>query len=82
MCSKLKEGEAMELRSDINALLRNSKAPKPLSMEERIGSAQLKKGKGRVIHTADKGLAMVVMNKKEYSQWTHQQNQGPAHYNT
>ena len=39
MCSKLKEEDAMELRSDINALLRKSKAPKPnlTRHESKIG---------------------------------------------
>ena len=46
MCSKLREDEAMELRADINALLRKSKAPKSnITKEERIGLAQLKKDK-------------------------------------
>ena len=67
MCSNLKEDEAMELRSDINALLTKSKAPKPnLTKEERIGLAQLKKDKDRVILTVDKGVVMVVMDKEEY----------------
>ena len=42
MCSKLKEEDAMELRSDINAFLRKAKAPKPnLTRQESIGLAQL-----------------------------------------
>ena len=40
MCSKLKEEEAMELRSDVNVLLRKAKVPKPnLTREENIGLA-------------------------------------------
>ena len=67
MCSKLKEDEAMELRSYINALLRKSEAPKPnLTKEERIGLAKLKKDKDRIILTADMGVAMVVMDREEY----------------
>ena len=66
-CSKLKEEDAMELRSDINALLRKAKVPKPnLTRQESIGPAQLKKDKDRVILTADKGVAMVVMDREEY----------------
>ena len=39
MCTKLKEEDAMELRANINALLRKAKGPKPnLTKEERIGS--------------------------------------------
>ena len=67
MCSKLKEEDAMELRSDINVLLRKAMAPKPnLTRQESIGLAQLKKDKDRVILTADKGVAMVVMDREEY----------------
>ena len=67
MCSKLREDEAMELRTDINVLLRKSKAPKSnIKKEEGIGLAQLKKDKDRVILTVDKGVAMVVMDKEEY----------------
>ena len=67
MCTKLKEDNAMELRADINALLRKARAPKPnLTKEERIGLLQLKKDKDKVVLTADKGVAMVVMDKQEY----------------
>ena len=42
--------------------------PKPnLSKQESIGLAQLKKDKDRVL-TADKGVAVVVMDKKDYIQ--------------
>ena len=67
MCSKLKEEDAAELRGDINAILRKGKAPKPnLNKEERIALAQLRKDKDRVILTADKGVAMVVLDKEDY----------------
>ena len=67
MCSKLKEEDAMELKSDINSLLRKAQVPKPnLTRQERLGLAQLKKDKDRVILTADKGVAMVVMDREDY----------------
>ena len=67
MCGKLKEEDAMALRTDINALLRKAKMPKPnLTKEERTGLAKLKKDKDRVVLIADKGVAMVVMDKQEY----------------
>ena len=57
----------MGLRLDVNALLRKATAPKPnLTKEERIGLAQLKRDKDRVILTADKGVEMVVMDRQEY----------------
>ena len=67
MCSKLKEEKAMELRLDVNALLRKAKVPKPnLTGQENIGLAQLKKDRDRVILTADKGVGMVVMDREDY----------------
>ena len=67
MCSKLREEEAIELRSNVNAFLRKAKAPKPnLTGQENIGLAQLKKDKDRVIFTVDKGVAMIVMDREDY----------------
>ena len=67
ICPKLREEEAMELRTDINSLLRKAQVPKPnLTKEERLGLVQLKKDKDRVILTADKGVVMVVMDKEDY----------------
>ena len=67
MCPKLREEEAMELRSDVNALLRKAKVPKPnLTRQEKLGLAELKKDKDRIILTADKEVAMVVMDKEDY----------------
>ena len=66
-CGKLKEDDAMALSKDTNALLRKAKIPKPnLTKEERIGLNQLKKDKDRVVLTADKGVALVVMDKQDY----------------
>ena len=66
MCPKLKEEDASELRANINALLRKGKAPKPnLNKQERIALSQLKKDQDRVILTADKGVALVVLDKKD-----------------
>ena len=60
MCPKPKEDDAMNLRSDINSLLRKAKVPKSnLAKQEKIGLSQLKRDKDRVILTADKGVAMV-----------------------
>ena len=57
----------MKLRADINALLRKGKTPKfNLNKAERIGLTQLKKDQDRVILTADKGVALVVLDKEDY----------------
>ena len=37
-----------------------------ITKQESIGLAQLKKDKDRVVLTADKGVAMVVMDKEDY----------------
>ena len=67
MCPKLKEEDPKELRANINSLLRKAQVPKPnLTRQERLGLAQLKKDKDRVILIADKGVAMVVMDKEDY----------------
>ena len=52
ICPNLKEEDAMELRANINSLLRKVQTPKPnLTRKERLGLAQLKKDKDRVILT-------------------------------
>ena len=55
------------MRADINGLLRKSHAPKPnLTKEEIKALGELKRDKDRTILTADKGVAMVVLDKKDY----------------
>ena len=67
MCCKLKEDDAMELRADINLLLRRAKVPKSnLTKQEKIGLSLLRKDKDRVILTAHKGVAMVIRDKEDY----------------
>ena len=69
VCPKLRDQDTQELRADINSLLRRSHTPKPnLTREERRGLAQLKKDKDRLFLTADKGVALVVMDKEDYIQ--------------
>ena len=67
ICSKLKEQEAQERRAEVNSLLRRAHIPRSdLTKQERKGLAQLRKDKNRLILTADKGVAMVVMDKEDY----------------
>ena len=69
MCHRFKEEDAGQLRAYMNSLLRRAQVPKPnLSKQESIGLAQLKKDKDRVVLTADKGVAVVVMDKEDYIQ--------------
>ena len=67
--TKLKEQDTMELRAEVNSILRKGIAPKSnLTKQERIGLAELKKDQDRIILTADKGVALVVMDKEDYNQ--------------
>ena len=64
---RLTNQDAEELRPDINGLLRQAHAPKPnLNKEERKVLSELKRDKDIIVLTADKGVAMVVLDKKEY----------------
>ena len=67
VCSKLKEEDAAELRGEINGILKKGKIPKPnLDKDERTALHQLRQDKDRIILTADKGVAMVVLDKEDY----------------
>ena len=64
----MKQGEAEELRGQIKQILKNPTPPKPnISKEEAQALKELKKDQDKVILTADKGVAMVVMEKKDYN---------------
>ena len=66
MCSKLKDEDVAELRGDINAILRKGKATKSnLNKQERIALAQCQRDKDSVILIADKGVAMVVLARRD-----------------
>ena len=66
-CSKLKEEDVAELRGEINGILKKGRIPKPnLDKDEREALQQLRKDKDRIILTADKGVAMVVLDKEDY----------------
>ena len=68
-CQNLNNNEAEELRSDVNWALRHSHPPKPtLRKEEMKALKQLKTDKDHMVLTADKGVAMVVMDRQEYIQ--------------
>ena len=80
VCPKLKEEDAMKLRADVNSLLRRAKVPKAnLTKQERIGLSQLKKDKERVILTADKGVAMVIMDREKYNSKAQELLTSPAY---
>ena len=58
--------DAEELRTDIPRILKQSKPPKPnLTREEWKALKQLKSDKDHITLTADKGVALVVMERSE-----------------
>ena len=66
-CTKLSQQDAEELRADINRLLRSSHTPKPNLTKAQISAIrELKRDRDRIVLTADKGVAMVVMDRQDY----------------
>ena len=55
-----------ELRSEINYLLKRAKTPRSnITKEEKKAFKELREDQDRIVLTADKGVAMVVMDRKE-----------------
>ena len=66
-CTKLEEGRADELRVKAKVAIQKIQKPKPnITREERIALTNLKKDPSRMVLTADKGVALVVMNSEDY----------------
>ena len=66
-CQKLSEQDAQELRAEVNILLRRAKTPTSnISREENKALKELGEDQERMVLTADKGVALVVMDRKEY----------------
>ena len=66
-CTKLSQQDAEELRADVNRVLRSSHPPKSnLTKAQNIALRELKRDRDRIVLTADKGVAMVVMDKQDY----------------
>ena len=70
VCPNLTQGDADELRVEVKKALKRSqkatKTPSNITREEAKALIELKKDKSRTILTADKGVAMVIMNKDDY----------------
>ena len=66
-CQKLDHQEAEEIKANINRILRSSHLLKlNLTKEELMPLAELRKDSNRIVLTVDKGVAMVVMDRKDY----------------
>ena len=72
-CTRCLPKETEELRADSSQLLRNNcPPPKPnLTLEECRAIKEPKEDHSWVVLTADKGVAMAVMDKEEYTDNAH-----------
>ena len=67
-CTRLLPKDSEELRAESSQLLRNNCLPKPnLTLQERNAIKELKEDHSWVVLTVDKGMAMVVMDKEDYT---------------
>ena len=74
---------AEELRSDVYRVLRHPRQLRPnLSKGEMAAIKQLRADKDRIILTADKGVALVIMERKDYIEKAQQLLQDPNTYKT
>ena len=68
MCQQLKQGKAEELRGETKSILKKIQPPKPnISKEEAKAIQELKRDQEKIILTANKGVSMVVLDKKDYT---------------
>ena len=66
-CTKLEEGKVEEFRVQVKLAMQKIKKPRPnLIIGERKAIVELKRDGSRMILTADKGVALVVLNTEDY----------------
>ena len=66
-CTKQSQQDAEELRADISRVLRSSHPPKPnITKAQNLALRELKKDRDHIVLTADKGVAMVIMDRQDY----------------
>ena len=66
-CTKLGEGKAEEFRVEVKAAIKKIHKPQPnITKKERIALVELKNDPSRMVLTAHKGVAMVIMNTEDY----------------
>ena len=66
-CQSLDTNTTEELRSEVYKVLRQPHQLKPnLKREEMVAMKQLKTGRNCMVLTADKGVALVVMDRSDY----------------
>ena len=64
--SKLPAQEADEFRSDVSKILKHHNNQCNLNPSQCIALTQLKQDNSRVVLTADKGVAIAIMNQQDY----------------
>ena len=66
-CTKLSQQVAEELRANIHKVLRSSHPPKSnLTKAQSLALRELKRDRDCIVLTADKGVAMVIMDRLDY----------------
>ena len=66
-CTKLEQGNADEFRVQVKVTIQKIQKPEPnITKEGRIALTKLKKDPSRMVLTADKGVALVIMNTEDY----------------
>ena len=79
-CSKLVQGEAEELRVEVEkALKKIQRPPVNITKEEYKATNELKKDDSRMILTTDKGVALVVIDKADYIKMAEELLNKPTH---
>ena len=68
-CQRVTDQDAQELRAEVNILLKRAKPPKNnISRGEKKALKDLREDQDRMVLMVDKGVAMVVMERKEYQE--------------
>ena len=82
-CQSLDPNSAKELRSEVYRILRHPRQLKTnLRKEEFTAIKELKADKERIVLTADKGIALVVMDRSDYIRKANELLQDPSTYKT
>ena len=66
-CTRLEEGKVEDFRVQVKSVIQKIKPPRPnLLRGERKALGELKRDESRMVLTADKGVALVVLNTEDY----------------
>ena len=65
-CTKLSQQDAEELTADINRVLRSSHPQTQPNQSSNLALRELKRDRDHIVLTADKGVAMVIMDRQDY----------------